>query len=435
MGADVDKVDVIVVGAGLAGLACALEAARRELAVLVVERGDHPGAKNVSGGRLYLAPVRDMMPEGFFDDAPLERPVTHESLCLMTPRSSMTLDFTSESLRAGPPRSYSVLRSRFDRWFGERAEAAGAFVVPQAVAGGLLREDGRVVGVRAGDEELVADVVVAADGALSLLSREAGLAPELSPRGQAMGIKQVIGLDSGRIEDRFALLTGEGAARLFLGDVTRSMVGGGFLYTNAETVSVGIVIDLEELAGRTPDAEGTHEIMDAFLERPEIRPLVAGGETVEYSAHLIPEMSHDALPRRVTDGMLVAGDAAGFTINHGVTVRGMDLALASGVLAARAIAEAKEAGDFSADGLGAYDRLLADSFVIKDLVAHGRTGEFLRRRRLYDVYPRALCDVLEGLFEVGPGGKERLYPAAWRKLRATLVNMEGLKDFWAARRI
>ena len=435
MGADEEKVDVIVCGAGLAGLACAYEAARSGLSVLVLERGDHPGAKNVSGGRLYLEPVRDLLPEDFWEDAPLERPVASESLVLMGPSSSVTLSFTSDSMRDDPRSSYTVLRSRFDRWFGERVEGAGGFVVPQAVATGFLREGDRIRGVRAGDEELKADVVVVADGVLSLLAREAGLAPALTATGHALGIKEVVALDPGRIEDRLALAPGEGAARLFLGDLTGSMVGGGFLYTNRDSISLGLVVSLEDLGGRPDDAEGSHALLDAFKERPEIRTLVEGGETVEYSAHLIPELPADDLPARVADNLLVVGDAAGLVINHGITVRGMDLAVASGVLAARACAVAREAGDYSASGLHEYDRLLGESFVMRDVERHCAAPGFLARRRLYETYPREICDLLEDLFRVGPDGKERLYPAAWKRVRRTFLSMDGLKDLWAARKL
>jgi electron transfer flavoprotein-quinone oxidoreductase len=435
VGSDEEKVDLIVVGAGLAGLSCAYEAARSGLGVLLLERGDHPGAKNVSGGRIYLDPVRDLLPGTFWRDAPLERPVTSESLVLMGPTSSTTISFTSGSMRSDTPSSFTILRSRFDRWFGEQVEAAGAFVVPQAVVTGFLRDGERIAGVRAGDEELRADVVVAADGALSFLAREAGLAPALAPAGHALGIKEVIALDAGRIEDRLALEPGQGAARLFLGDLTRSMIGGGFLYANRTSISLGLVVSLEDLGARSDDADASHALLDAFKERPEIRPLVEGGETVEYSAHLIPELPPDGLPARVSDNLLLAGDAAGLVINHGITVRGMDLAVASGVLAARTCVRAREAGDFSASALSHYDRLLAESFVMRDVERHASAPAFLARRRLYETYPAEICALLEDLFRVGPDGKERLYPAASKRLRATFLSMDGLRDLWAARKL
>jgi electron transfer flavoprotein-quinone oxidoreductase len=196
-----------------------------------------------------------------------------------------------------------------------------------------------------------------------------------------------------------------------------------------------VVVSLEDLGARPPDAEGAHALLDAFKDRPEIRPLVEGGETVEYSAHLVPELAIEELPKRVTNGFLVAGDAAGFAINHGVTVRGMDLALASGVLAARACMHAKKSNDFSAGVLAEYDRLLERSFVLKDMRRHAGAPGFLRRRRLYDKYPKAMCDLMEEVFKVGPDGKARMFPAASRLIRRTFFGLSGMRDLWAARKL
>jgi len=434
VGAEVQKVDVVVVGAGLAGLSCALEAARSGLSVLVIERGDHPGSKNVSGGRIYIDPIRPLLPEGLLADAPLERPVTQESLVLMGPSSSVTVSLAAQSLRDGDPRSFTVLRSRFDRWLGKKVEEAGGFVVAQSVVTGLVKDGSRIAGVRAGDEDIEADVVVAADGVLSFIAREAGLAPPLGPAGHALGVKEVVRLDPGRIEERFGLLPGEGAARLLVGEVTSGMAGGGFLYTNRDSISLGVVLSLEDLGGRPPGADGSYTLLDALEERPEIRPLLEGGERVEYSAHLVPELP-DRLPARVADGLLLAGDAAGLVLNHGFAVRGMDLAVASGVLAARACAEAKKKNDFSAASLSAYDRMLEESFVMRDVRAASAAPAFMRRESLYTRYPRAVCDLVEEIFRVGPEGKGRLFPPAWKRIRGTFLSGAGLGDLWAARKL
>ena len=435
MGADVERIEMVVVGGGLAGLACAREAAAAGMSVLVIERGDHPGAKNVTGGRLYMDPIRSILPEGFWEGAPLERPVTRETITLAGRESSVDVSFTGESRRRDQPRSHTVLRSRLDRWMAGKAEEAGATIVPQTVVTGLLREGGRVVGVKAGDEDITADVVVAADGALSFLGREAGLLPRIGPGGHALGIKEVVALGAGRIEDRFALLPGEGCARLFVGAVTSGLPGGAFLYTNRESVSIGIVIGLEAVAGRPEKAQGTHEILDAFKARPEVRPLLEGGETVEYSAHAIPELPARDMPRRVAAGLILAGDAAGMVLNHGVTVRGMDLAIASGVMAARACAAAKKRGDWSEASLSAYDDLLAGCFAGRDLARHPHSHSFLGRERLYGLYPEAICGIAEKVFEVGPDGKERIWPEAAAIARKAFLGWDGIRDLLEARKL
>ncbi len=435
LGADVERIEMVVVGGGLAGLACAREAAAGGMSVLVLERGDHPGAKNVTGGRLYMDPIRSFLPDGFWEGAPLERAVTRETLTLVGAASSVDVSFTGESQRRDPPPSFTVLRSRLDRWMAGKAEEAGVTVVPQTVVTGLMREGGRVTGVKAGDEEIPADVVVAADGVISLLGREAGLLPPLGPVGYALGVKEVVALDPEKIEDRFSLLPGEGCARLLVGAVSAGLTGGAFVYTNRDSISLGVVLGVEDMAARKADAAGSHAIMDAFRERPEIRPLVRGGEVVEYSAHLVPELPAASLPRRVADGLLLVGDAAGLVLNHGVTVRGMDLAIASGVMAGRACLEAKRRGDWSAASLSAYDALVAVNFVGRDLERHAAAHGFLGRARIHGYYPQAVCDIMEGVFGIGPDGKERLYPDAAARARKAFMTWDGLEDFLAARKL
>ncbi|MEI6315008.1 MAG: FAD-dependent oxidoreductase, partial [Syntrophus sp. (in: bacteria)] len=125
-----EKFDVIIVGAGLAGLGAAYTLAGRDLEVLVLERGDYPGAKNVTGGRIYLNPVRDLFPD-LWQDAPLERFIVHEGVVLMAKERSVAIDYVGDELRQEPHQSYSVLRARFDRWFAEQVEAKGAMILPK----------------------------------------------------------------------------------------------------------------------------------------------------------------------------------------------------------------------------------------------------------------------------------------------------------------
>lgn len=119
-----EKFDVIIAGAGLAGLAAAYTLAAEGVEAVVLERGDYPGSKNISGGRLYLNPVRDLFP-GLWDQAPLERAIVREGATLMARNRSFTFHYTGTELHTAPPQSYSVLRSKFDRWFSERVEERG----------------------------------------------------------------------------------------------------------------------------------------------------------------------------------------------------------------------------------------------------------------------------------------------------------------------
>lgn len=428
-----EKVDVVVVGAGLAGLATAYILAGGGFEVLVVERGDYPGSKNVTGGRLYLNPVRPLFPDGLWDEAPLERPVTRERLTVMSAEASTTVDLTSRRLRQQPYHSYTVLRSRFDRWLGDRVAERGAFVIPKYKVDDLLFDDGRVVGIRAGGDEIGADVVVAADGALSFIVEKAGLRRRHDPAHFALGVKEIIELPPRVIEDRFNVAPGEGAAQLFFGAVTEGMTGGGFVYTNRESLSLGLVVGVKALMEHDPPLP-VDELMERFKARPEIQVLIDGGELAEYSAHTIPESGLQAMPRLFADGIVVVGDAAGLALNMGLTVRGMDFALASGAMAARAIVRASEAGDYSAATLSEYQTLLQNSFVMKDLQTFGHVSHFLENPRLFSLYPEVVCRLLEKLMWIGGDPKDKLSATVLGEIRS-LASVATLRDLLALRKV
>ncbi len=430
---DENKVDVIVVGAGLAGLACAWVLGGAGLEVLVLERGDAPGTKNLTGGRLYLKALRALEPE-LMEGLPLERTVCRESLCLLSEGSSTTVTYRGDTLAEEPAHSATVLRGRLDAHLGDACAERGAFVIPSTPVRELLREGQRVRGVVAGEERFTADAVVLADGALSFLGEQAGLHEPVQGEHFAVGVKEVLALPRETIEDRFQLEGEQGEARLFLGSISGGQVGGGFLYTNRQSLSLGLVLGLEAYRSGALQ-QGSAQLLEAFKQRPEIRPLVKGAQLVEYSAHLVPEGGLDAAPAAVGDGVLAVGDAAGLCLNHGLTVRGMDLALASGVLAGRAILKAKQAGDFSAAGLAVYQQLLDESFVGRDMATFRAAPAALARQRWYQHYPGAVNALLEELFLFDDGPKERLFSTAWRHLRRDFIGRKGLSDAWEARRL
>lgn len=428
-----EKVEVVVVGAGVAGLATAMALAEEGVEVLVVERGDYPGSKNVTGGRLYLEPVRPYLPD-LWHDAPLERAVVKERLTMLSSSASATVEVCSERYRQAQPPSYTLLHSTFDRWLADQASERGAFVIPGYKVDDLLMEDGRVVGILSAGDEIRADAVVAADGVLSFMAEKAGLRARLDARDYAMAAKEVIELPPETIEERFGLGSGEGAAQLYFGSVAQGMFGGGFLYTNRESLSLGLVVAIHDLMAHDPPVT-PHDLLEAFKERPEVRPLLAGGHPVEYSAHIIPEGGFRALPRLVTDGLLVVGDAAGLALNMGVTVRGLDFALASGGLAARALLGAREKADFSAASLAHYEALLKESFVWKDLQTFRHMPDFLSNPRLHSMYPRVVCELLEEILWIGERPKEKLSTTMLRTARQRLLRLDVLKDLLSIRRI
>jgi electron transfer flavoprotein-quinone oxidoreductase len=428
-----EKLEVVVVGAGVAGLATAMVLAEAGVEVLVVERGDYPGSKNVTGGRLYLEPVRPYLP-GLWDKAPLERRVVRERLTMLSPVASTTVEVSSERFRQPPYPSYTLLHSTFDRWFADQAAECGALIIPGYKVDDLIVEDGRVVGIVSAGDEIRADAIVAADGVLSFMAEKAGLRADLAAKDFAVATKEVLELPAKTIDDRFGVEEGEGAAQLFFGSLTQGMFGGGFLYTNQESLSLGMVVAIHDLMEKQPPVS-PHDLLEAFKERPEIRPLIAGGHSVEYSAHIIPEGGFRALPRLVTDGLVVVGDAAGLALNMGVTVRGLDFALASGVMAARALLRAREQADFSASSLAYYEALLRDSFVWKDLQTFQHMPEFLPNPRLRDFYPSVVCNLLEQIMWIGEEPKEKLSATILRTVRQSLLRADVLKDLLGLRKI
>ena len=422
-----DKVDVIIAGGGLAGLSCAYELADSGMTVIVLERGDFSGSKNVTGGRIYLSPLRNYLPD-LWKEAPLERHVTKEFITLLGKTNSTTFELYSDRFNREPYPSYTILRAKFDRWLADLVSEKGVFVIPQKNVNDLIKEREKVIGVKTEDEEIGADCVVAADGILSFIAEKAGLRQPFQPQHFALGFKEVIALDSKIIEDRFRLGEKEGAAQLFVGTLTKGIMGGGFLYTNQESLSLGIVVGIHSLNQKEPREE-VHKLLDEFKERPEIKNLIKGGEVVEYSAHLISEGGIHIKPKVYGDGILITGDAAGLGLNMLVTVRGMEYAMASGVLAGRTIKIAKEKNDFSASSLAYYERLLNESFIMKEMDHFKNSLSILENERLFSKYPQAISDLFEKVMWVDERPKEGLYKTIWDGLKKDFINFQTFK-YW-----
>ena len=428
-----DKIDVAIVGAGLSGLACAYKLAESGMQVIVVERGDFPGSKNVTGGRLYTMPIKEMVGD-MLDGAPFERKIVRERWSLLGDGNSIGIDLASERFRR-EDHSFSILRATFDRWLADRLMEKGVFVIPKYRVDDLLWEDGAVAGVKAGQEEIYAHVVVAADGVLSFMGEKAGLKPKMSPRNYAVGIKEVIELPEEKINDRFNVDPGEGVAHLFLGDVTKGLFGGGFLYTNKESVSLGMVVGIKALMENKQNIEA-HELMDMFKERYELRTLIRDGRLSEYSAHVIPEGGFKGISKLTGNGIILTGDAAGFALNMGVTVRGMEFAIASGVIAAEIIIKAKEANDFSEKSLSQYEAKLRETFVLKDLQTCRDMPEFLDNDSFFAFYPKCFPDLAEKVMWFDKGPKTGIGKTAWSNLKSSgMLSFKKLMELYRIKNI
>ncbi|HIR42693.1 MAG TPA: FAD-dependent oxidoreductase [Candidatus Aphodovivens avicola] len=390
--------DVIVVGAGCAGSVAAYVAASAGKSVLMVERGNYAGAKNMTGGRIYSHSLKEVFPD-FEQEAPLERKITHERIALMDHESAMTIDFTSPELAREGADSYSVLRGPFDQWLAEKAEEAGVEAIYGIPVEELIKdESGRVIGVRAGEDEITGQVVILCEGTNSMLAERCLGNPRPKANQMAVGIKETFELPASTIEDRFLTPEGEGAAMLFVGDCTNGHVGGGFMYANKESISLGLVATISTTAEQDMPV---YQMMENFKNHPMVAPMIRGAKMVEHSGHMVPEGGYNMIPRYIFDGCLLAGETAGFCMNLGYQVRGMDFAVASGRMAAEAACEAIDKGDTSAAGLASYKTKLEDSFVIKDLQTFQAWPATMEHwDRMFTEYPTMVREIFNGLFAV-----------------------------------
>jgi len=396
-----DKFDAIVVGAGLAGSAAALTMAQKDLEVLVIERGNFPGAKNVFGGTMYTRRVRELTGEDF-DDAPVERFVGEKQFSLLS-----ETDETAISMRPGEWHedhhndTYTVLRGDFDEWFAEQAEEAGATVITQTTVTDLVRdEDGTIVGVETDrpDGSIRAPVVVLAEGGNSLISEAADLKETDARDEVAIGVKEVRKYGRETIQERFGLGEDDGAAYHYFGKgACGNAVGGGFIYTNKRTLAIGLAYTISDAIqdDRKPD-----EVLSDFKEHPAVAPLVKGGRVVEYSAKAIPEGGASAVPDLAHDGAVIVGDAASLVLNNGIHLEGTNMAVESGYLAGEAVAEAVEAGRTDADALQGYPDRLEDSYVLKNLENYDWFGDFAHGEKdfLFNVLPEVTAEAEKEFF-------------------------------------
>jgi electron transfer flavoprotein-quinone oxidoreductase len=420
-----EKFDAIVVGAGPAGSAAAYTMAKAGLTVVLLERGEYPGAKNVMGGVMYGTMLADIIPD-FTRDAPIERVIVEERLWIATDDSAVSIG-QKTAHGSVVPNAFTVLRAHFDRWFAAKAEEAGALLVPATVVEDVIFDGDRIVGVRTGREEgdLYADVVVICDGVHSFLAKKARLQTrDIAPHEVALAFKEIITLPAQTIEERFNVGPGEGVTIEIYGSVTQGMGGYAFIYTNRESLSVGAGALISHLMRTkiTPN-----DVLEQLKSHPLVKPLIAGGQTVEYLAHAIPEGGYKAMPRLYGSGVLIAGDAA--MMVNGLHREGSNLAMTAGRLAGETVIEARARGDFSAEALSVYQARLENSFVLKDLKKYQHLPEFVDQHpELLQIYPRLVNRAVHEMLTVDGTPKREKQRRIWRDVRSQRSLWNLLKD-------
>lgn len=420
-----EKFDAIIIGAGPAGAAAATLLARGGMNVLLVERGQTAGSKNVSGGLIYTKTIHEIFPE-FWSSAPVERAITNHQIVMLGETSSVSLDFRSETAAHPPYNAFSVLRASFDPWLAKQAEDAGASVITGVTVDALKVENGRVIGIQAGPDELLADIVVVAEGTRSLLLKQASLREEFLPHDISLGIKEVIALPENVIQERFQCTPETGVAYTLVGH-TSGIEGGGFLYTNKASLSVGVVAKLDSIYTSKIQP---HALLDAFKAHPLVARLVEGGEVVEYSAQTVHRGGAHLVSRLYGDGYVVIGSAARLVLNNVVTLRGMDFAILSAVAAAKAILAAREKGTYNSADLAAYETLLKQTSIYHDWQTFKNAYPLLENNRLFTLYPDLACSVMESLFSPTTQPGLKVLPALRAEMAGKLSMLTLLKDMF-----
>ncbi len=420
------KYDVVVVGAGPAGLSAAIVLAKAGVRVMVIERGRFPGAKNVMGGVFYTDCMKGVVDE-FPGKAPVERHVIEERMWMLDDNAHVGFTHKNDSFNEKPHNCYTVFRAKLDKWLAGEAEKAGALIINNTVVKEAILENGKVTGVRTDrpQGDVYADVVIAADGVNSLLSQSLGLRKKIPPKAVAIAVKEVIGLDENVINDRFNVKGSEG--------VTIEMTGNffpgeamAFLYTNQKSLSLGVGMILKDVINNKVNP---NDLIESLKKHPSVAPLIEGGETKEFLVHLIPEGGYSEMPRLVMDGLMIAGDAA--MMVDSIHREGSNLAVTSGKFAAETYLELAGKKDFSEKALGLYIKKLKDSFILKDLKKYkGLPDLLLTNQRLLQKYPRLLNKAAYELLKVDGVSKKEKEKMIWKAAKEEIGLSNMMKDLF-----
>ncbi|RKL63510.1 FAD-binding protein [Thermoanaerobacteraceae bacterium SP2] len=362
-----DRYDAIVVGAGPAGSAAALTMAQNNMSVLLVERGEYAGAKNVFGGAVYRQPTELLVP-AFWEEAPLERPIVSDELWLMDTDSAVKIGFTGLKFAKPPYNKFTVIRAKFDRWFANKAVQAGARLITNTLVKDLFYEKTGIMGsktsgvVLESGDRIYSDIVILAEGVSGNLVEKAGLREKVTPDDLTLYVKETLELPSEKIEERFNLEKNEGASIGMVGYPASGAIGKGAIFTNKDSISILVGVYLNQIIDK---GLNPYLLMERLKQHPLVKRLIEGAKTVEFQAHTIPKGGYEQIPQLSASGILVTGDAAIMISGR----RGTDLAMLTGRFAGETAAQAKAAQNFSEEMLTTYDKKVKTSFFMKDMKA------------------------------------------------------------------
>ncbi|HIQ13318.1 MAG TPA: FAD-dependent oxidoreductase [Thermoprotei archaeon] len=417
------RFDAIVIGAGPSGSAAAYNLAKAGFNVLMIERGRRPGAKNMFGGRVYKAPVEKAFDD--LDKAPIHRWVVKERISVVYDEEALTIEYDGRGRH-----SFTTYLTDLSSWMADKAVSAGAKLITEVVVDRLLVEDGWVKGIISGDERLYSDVVIDCEGVNRLVLEKSGFVEPLEPDNVALGFKEVLKLSKDDINKFFGLEDDEGLAWVFMGEYTEGIPGGGFLYTNRDSVSLGLVIYLGYAAKDLKSH--VYDLMERVRLSRIFNKYFRDARVMEYSAHMIPADIKSFRPKRlVYNGLVIAGDAGGFLLNLGYTYRGVDLAAYTGYLAANTIS--KVSGEYSQESLSIYEDEIEKSFVGRDLKKFSGVHTLYENRRLFREYPILAINVMRRIYNLE--FESTRFRDAFNQSRKGLVGLTTiLKDLWGVYR-
>jgi electron transfer flavoprotein-quinone oxidoreductase len=426
-----EEFDVAIVGAGPAGTAAAYVLGGKGVKTIVFERGEYPGAKNISGGVLYGHDLAQIIPDFANRNCPVERNIVESRLWYLSKDGGYSAAFRDKSFYEKKPlNSFTVGRAKFDRWFAGEAQAKGALVVSSTVVTDLLRDSGnRVIGVSTDrpDGDVRAKVVLLADGVNSALAAKTGFRREPQPRDIALAVKEVIELSEETINERFGVDTGQGVTIEILGEVTGGMDGIAVIYTNKKSLSVCIGANLSDFM---ENKIKPYEMLEEFKSHPMVAPLIRGGEPKEYMAHWIAEGGYNSIPQLYGDGFLIAGDSG--MLFNALHREGSNMAMTSGRFAAEAIMESLSNGDFTKDSLAGYASRLGNSYVMTDLKKYRGFNEFrMQHQELFTVLPGLAGFAAREMLTVDGKPKKQKQEIIWKRIRRGISLTKLARILWS----
>ncbi len=429
----IENFDVVIVGAGPAGISAAYILAEKGIKTIVLERGAYPGAKNISGGVLYGHDLGQIIPGFAEKNCPIERNIIESRIWYLGENGGLSLSYRDKVFSGDRKfNAFTVGRAKFDRWFADQAKQKGVLVVCGTVVIDLLRDNRNwVIGVNTDrpEGEIKAKVVLLADGINSPLAAKTGFRPEPKPHQVALAVKEVIELPAEIIQERFNVEPGQGVTIEILGEITQGMNGVAAIYTNQHSLSVNIGANLFDLSkGKIRP----YELIEKFKNHPMVSPLIQGGKPSEYTAHWLAEGGYETIPHLCGDGFLIAGDSG--MLFNALHREGLNLAMTSGRLAAEAIAEALAKGDFSRNGLKTYISKLKNSYIMHDLKKYRKFPHFLNlHKEMFTTLPEWTNLAAREMLTVNGIPKKKKQAMIWREFRQriSLLNcLRLLKDAW-----